>query len=143
MLRGIAAHAQQLLASSSGLCVVVAPDDRPETDVLVGRALQRAWLALTVAGLAAQPMMALPVLENAIAHEAVAKLQGLAAQVTEWRSALRTLVPELGHGRVAFILRFGYAPPPTARSGRRQTETIRHCPLGTFLPTLAQVVDQR
>ena len=59
-----AAKARQLVRSASGLCLVVAPDGAEATDLLAGRALQRAWLALAAEGLATQPMMSLLVLEN-------------------------------------------------------------------------------
>jgi len=60
--------ARRLVSSASGMCVVTALDSAPGTDVLVGLALQRAWLALTEAALAAQPMMTLPVLDSVLAY---------------------------------------------------------------------------
>src|SRR5262249_57804747 len=65
-LRVFAKKARQLVESASGLCVVVAPDRSPHTDLTVGRAMERAWLELTARGLAAQPMMSLPVLANVL-----------------------------------------------------------------------------
>ena len=62
--RVFAGKARQLVRSASGLCLVVAPDGDESTDLTVGRALQRAWLALAAEGLATQPMMSLLVLEN-------------------------------------------------------------------------------
>lgn len=119
-LRVFAGHARRLVASASGLCLVIAADDREATDLVVGRALQRAWLALTAAGLAVQPMMSLPVLENVQRHGRVA-LQGTldADQLAAIQRDFRRLVPELGAGRPAFLLRFGYALPPSGRTGRR------------------------
>lgn len=114
-----AQKARQLVTSAAGLCLVVAPDRTAETDLLVGRAMQRAWLALGAAGLAVQPMMSLPVLENVLenGNPAVVDAVGrdrIAALLEEFRSH----VPELGGGRAGFLMRFGYAPPPSGRTGR-------------------------
>lgn len=118
-LRVFAKKARQLVESASGLCLVVAPDDRPETDLAVGRAMQRAWLALTAEGLAAQPMMSLPVLENALANgppELVASLGR--ERVRGLGEEFRKLAPEVGGGRPGYLMRFGWAAPPSGRTGR-------------------------
>jgi nitroreductase len=113
------AKSRGLVASASGLCVVAAPDGAEETDLDVGRAVQRAWLALTAEGLAAQPMMSLPVLENALEHGSDALRAALgAARVSALLDEFRALVPELGGGRPAWLMRFGFAPPPSGRTGR-------------------------
>ncbi|HEY2155386.1 MAG TPA: hypothetical protein VGH33_07135 [Isosphaeraceae bacterium] len=111
--------ARSLVAGSSGLLAVSAPDDRPGTDLAVGRAAERAWLALTERGLAAQPMMSLPVLENALKHgdERLRTALGV-ARVTALLDDFRALVPELGGRRPAWLMRFGFAPPPSGRTGR-------------------------
>jgi nitroreductase len=117
--------ARQLVRSASGLCLVVAPGGSEATDVLAGRALQRAWLALAAEGLATQPMMSLLVLENvadrgnrglidALGHD---KLAGL-------RDRFRALAPEIAGRRPAWLLRFGQAPSPTARTGRLPLEAV-------------------
>jgi nitroreductase len=122
--------ARALVASSSGLCVVAAPDGSEATDVTVGRAVQRAWLALTTEGLAAQPMMSLPVLDNAMANgdDRLRVALGV-GRVSELLDEFRALLPEVD-GRPAWVLRFGFAPPPTGRTGRRPVEqvTARECP---------------
>jgi hypothetical protein len=114
-----AAKARGLVASSSGLCVVAAPDGAEGTDLNVGRAVQRAWLALTAEGLAAQPMMSLPVLGNALENgdDALRDALGV-ARVSSLLDEFRALVPELGGGRPAWVMRFGFAPPPSGRTGR-------------------------
>jgi hypothetical protein len=81
--------------------------------------VQRAWLALTEGGLAAQPMMSLPVLENVLENAdpvvvAAVGREKVAALLAEFRS----LLPELGGRRPAWVMRFGYAPPPSGRTGR-------------------------
>jgi hypothetical protein len=122
-----AKKARQLVKSASGLCLVVAADRASETDLLVGRAMERAWLALGDAGLAVQPMMSLPVLENVLDNgdPAVVAAVGrdkIAALLDQFRSQ----VPELGAGRAGFLMRFGYAPPPSGRTGRLPpTVTVR------------------
>lgn len=121
-ISSFAAHARRLVASAAGLCIVLAPDDHPHTDVAVGRSAQRAWLALTNEGLAAQPMMSLPGLEGALKYGVLDKSESCAEQLQEWRKSFRLLVPQAGRGRVAFVLRFGHAPAPSARAGRRHPD---------------------
>ena len=118
--RLFARHARRLVESASGLCLVVAPDDRQETDVRVGRAVQHVWLALTAAGLAVQPMMSPLVLDNILEHGGPEHLAFLdRGKQQSLQNELRALEPEIGSGRPAFLLRFGYALPPTGRTGRR------------------------
>ena len=78
--RVFAAKARQLVESASGLCLAVAPDGTQRSDLVVGRVMQRAWLALTREGLAAQPMMSLPVLENALENGSPALVAALGAR---------------------------------------------------------------
>jgi hypothetical protein len=118
-LRALAEKARRVVESASGLSLVAAPDRLPATDTLVGRAMQRAWLALTGEGLAVQPMMSVAILENALDYgtpELIASLdrERLSALVGEFRR----LAPELGDGRLGYLMRFGHAAPPTARTGR-------------------------
>jgi hypothetical protein len=114
--RTIGAHSRRLVAGASGLCLVIAPDNHPKTDVQVGRVVQKAWLALTTEGLAAQPMMTFPVLESAVVGGTIPA--NCEPMVTEGYGVLRRAVSDLGQGRVAFMLRFGYAAAPSARAGR-------------------------
>ncbi|HTD53152.1 MAG TPA: ThiF family adenylyltransferase, partial [Thermoanaerobaculia bacterium] len=118
--RPYARHVRRLVQSASGLCLIVARQQGEQADLDVGSALQRAWLALTQEGLAAQPMMSLLVLENIHDHGRERTLvPATARQMAAFRKEFRTLAPEIGEGRPGFLLRFGYAPPPTARAGRR------------------------
>ena len=117
--RVFAAKARRLVDSSSGLCLIVARDDGEETDLLVGRAMQRAWLTLTAEGLAVQPMMSLLVLENVSEHGDAALLESLGrGTLAALRDEFRALVPEIGGWRPAFLMRFGFAPAPSGRTGR-------------------------
>src|SRR5262249_44702347 len=79
-----------------------------DTDVAVGRAMQRAWLTLTEVGLAAQPMTSLLVLENVFDHAAPpATLAALGpGRLQALRDALRRAAPEVGAARPAFLMRF-------------------------------------
>src|SRR5262249_52990477 len=121
-----ATKAQELVESSSGMCLVVAPDNLPATDWNVGRALQRAWLGLTAQGLAAQPMMSLLVLENIRDHGRRDLLAALGPDRLEaLRHDLRKLLPEISGRRPAFLLRFGFAPPPSGRTGRMRPDPNR------------------
>jgi nitroreductase len=113
------AKAQLLIGSGSGLCLVTAPDASEATDLSVGRAMQRAWLMLSELGLAAQPMTSLPVLENALNSKDPALLAAIGPdRVRALAQRFRALMPEIGDGRLAFMLRFGYAPAPSGRTGR-------------------------
>jgi hypothetical protein len=117
--RTFASKSQRLVESASGLCLVVAPDDRPATDLSVGRAIERAWLAATEAGCAAQPMMSLAVLEGALRFGSPDLFSRPdLKRVQTVLSELRAAQPVLGTGRLGFLLRFGYAPPPSGRCGR-------------------------
>jgi hypothetical protein len=87
--------------------------------------MQRAWLALTEEGLAAQPMMSLLVLENALEHGPPVLVAALGRdRVSALGEQLRSLVPEIGPGRPAFLLRFGYAPAPGGRTGRLPLDAV-------------------
>jgi hypothetical protein len=120
-----ARRTRKLVEHSSGLCLVSAPDEQEWTDVLVGRAMQRAWLALTDQKLAAQPMMSLPVLENVLANgpaDLIAKVGR--ERIRALRDRIQELVPEFAGRRLAALLRFGFAPQPSARVGRLPVEAV-------------------
>jgi hypothetical protein len=124
--RVFAAKARQLVASASGLTLIVAPDRAAATDVSVGRVTESAWLALTERGLAAQPMMSLLVLDNVLecGSPALVALLGrdrLTALLERFRALVAT---EAGGARPAFLLRFGFAPPPSGRTGRRPLQAV-------------------
>jgi len=125
---GLAATAGRItsrqVVSSSGICLVAGPDEEAETDVAIGRAGQRAWLALTEEGLVAQPLTSLLVLENMLYH-GTRELSTLGRRnIERLRDEFRRLLPELGGGRPGFLLRFGFAPSPSARSGRLPLDVV-------------------
>jgi hypothetical protein len=117
--------ARHLVRSASGLCLVVAPDGDDATDLIVGRALQRAWLALAGAALAAQPMMSLMVLEN-VADRGDRGLREVLGpdKLGAMRAEFRSLAPEIDGRRPAWLMRFGHARPPSGRTGRLPVESV-------------------
>jgi hypothetical protein len=118
--RSIAKTCRRLTRSSSGVCVVIAPDGAETTDLLVGRATQRAWLALAAHGLCAQPMMTAPCLNCVLQLGATDVIESIGRSRLESIAAqFQTLIPECEHGQLAWSMRFGYAPPVSARTGRR------------------------
>jgi hypothetical protein len=125
IMKVFATKARALVESSSGLCLIVAPDGAAQTDVIVGRATQRAWLALTEQHLAAQPMMSLCVLENVLDHGTVENVMSLGRdRASAVCQEFRALAPELAGGRAGFLMRFGFAPPPSGRTGRLRPESL-------------------
>jgi hypothetical protein len=123
--RFFATHARQLVESAAGLCLIVAPDGAPSTDVTVGRVIERAWLALTARNLCVQPMSSLLVLENALEHGSQELIASLGRNKLESLGAeLRDLAPEIGGARPAFLMRFGFGPPPSGRTGRLPVERV-------------------
>lgn len=127
----LGAEAQDLVRSSSGVCLVVAPGLDEAADLAAGRALQSAWLAVTEEGLAAQPMHALISLETILEHAAASLVASLPRKkIAALKRELRASVPEIGSGTPAFLLRFGDAPVPSSRSGRQPLEAVtRQAPL--------------
>jgi hypothetical protein len=114
--RSFASHARKLVASSSGLCIVTADADGAELHI--GRAMQRAWLALTKLGLCAQPMMSCAVLDNALRNGAPDIFSVRAGAETAVRRCRASLLALGIAARPRFILRFGYAAAPSGRTGR-------------------------
>ncbi|MFH1024382.1 MAG: hypothetical protein V1809_13465 [Planctomycetota bacterium] len=122
-------HTRRLITSASGLAVVTTADRSPGVDFEVGRVVERAWLALTAEKLAVQPMMSVAVLANALENgspELVARVrrEGTEEILAEFRRRLS----EIGGDHVGFILRFGYAPPPTGRTGRLPANKVADVP---------------
>jgi len=131
-LKPLASHSKKLVESSAALCLFVASSSRAETDVAVGQTVQAAWLALTIAGLSAQPMMSLVILDTVLDNgspETVASFGK--AKLEDLRAELLGLAPEIGSGRPAFLLRAGFAAPPSGRVGRRPLRSVtEEAPLG-------------
>lgn len=87
--------------------------------------MERAWLQLTAEGMAAQPMMSLMVLDNILRWESPALPSAISTHnIVALMDELRGEVPELGSNRPAFLLRFGYGPPVSGRTGRLPLEAV-------------------
>ena len=118
-------NAKQSLLYAAGVCIVTAPDDRRETELAVGQAVERAWLNLTRYGLAAQPMSSLYLLDHMVRQaSAEIKRHLSASKVQSLLQQFRDVVPSLEADRLAFVLRFGYAPPAPARTNRLDVATV-------------------
>ena len=119
-----ASVAKRLAASSSGFCLILAPDDELASRIAVGRVWQRAWLAVSEQGLAAQPMMSLCVLRNMRDHADGDLLRRIGSGEYEALIAeFENRVAEIAEGRPAALMRFGRSGSPTARVGRKQAGT--------------------
>ncbi|HEX8790510.1 MAG TPA: nitroreductase family protein [Polyangiaceae bacterium] len=116
------ARARRLVESASGVCIFTRPDgSRPVLDVAVGRAMLRAWLALTRKGFVAHPMSAVQVLDNVLGIEgsAMPDRERVEAAVSGVRSAF----PSVEKGAsIAMLMRYGFAPPPTTLARRLPVE---------------------
>jgi hypothetical protein len=112
-------HAVSLVNSASGLCIVsVQGAERPQ--LRAGRAMLRAWLALTEQGMAVQPMMSSVAMTQALecgSPELIKALgvEKLRAFVAEFRASLAALGIR---GSPQFLMRFGRAADPSCRTGR-------------------------
>jgi nitroreductase len=118
--RILGARTRKLVESSSGICLVAPASESDEAPLHLGRAAQHVWLTLTELGLAVQPMMSLPGLRFARTHgtpEQVRSLErlGVAAALRDFEQLLESAGLSRAPG---FVLRFGYAPPPTCRAVR-------------------------
>lgn len=118
---GIGKQSEKLVRSASGLCIGIAGDAAAETDFRVGRAMERTWLTLTRHRLSAQPMMSLLVLQGAVQHAPThfSRPRDISA-IKRLENEIGAVIGEASNARIAFILRFGSALPPTGRSGRRK-----------------------
>jgi len=106
-------RARRLMESASGVCIVTTTGTDPMADVDVGRTAQRVWMALTAKGLAAQPMTTMTSLAVAEPDD----------RITALLAAFRGAFPNVpADSRIAFLMRFGFADPPTVRSGRYPLE---------------------
>jgi hypothetical protein len=120
----IASKSSQLVRSASGVCIGLAEDNEWQTDFLVGRVMQQTWLELTRANLAVQPMMSLAVLDGLMHHADAHGVKLRAEAIQAVVAQLRRVLPDIGNRRPAFILRFGHAPTPTGRTGRRPLAAV-------------------
>lgn len=117
--RTFAVSGQKLMQSASGVCIIVGDDGTPVSEILAGRSAQRAWLALTELGLAAQPMMSLAILESVLCRGKKETLDSLGRNETEALvREYHALIPQINCRSTAFLMRFGYAASPSVRTVR-------------------------
>jgi nitroreductase len=134
------ARARRLVESASGVCIITAGLD-PMDDVDVGRSMQRAWMALTQRGLAAQPMTTMMTLSHVFTAIADGdggrdtipdRADAVIPRATALLGAFRGVFPNVAHdARIAFLMRFGFAEAPSCRVGRLPLEAVTTLP---FLP---------
>jgi hypothetical protein len=135
-LRKFGETGRKLVESASGLCLIVEEDDTRHTKLLAGRAMQQAWLALTACGLAAQPMMSLPVFENILQHGNLDLFSSLDRDTIEALiDEFHTIAPEIGEGHSSVLMRFGYGPAPSGRTGRLNPRAVTTCDTSAFSAT--------
>lgn len=124
MANAMQAKARSLVGSAGGMCVILCDQSDPLSDFKVGRQMQRTWLRLTALNYAVQPMMSLPVLGNLVQHDPAGAARSVANATAELSSTLLPILDSTSSERIAAILRFGKAPPPTGRTGRRDASSI-------------------
>ena len=115
------ARARRLVESASGLCVITTQGWDPSADVAVGRiALRRAWLALTRRGLVAQPITSIAALGAILEGSPDGAVQlNERERASSLVASVRAAFPSADRGsRIALLMRFGWAPPATARVRR-------------------------
>jgi hypothetical protein len=120
-----ARYAGRLIRSSSGLCVI-SVDDAAHADVRAGRAMLRAWLALTQQGMAVQPMMSCIAMTQAMECGSPELVQSLGlSKLRSFVADFRTALAMMGiRGSPQFLMRFGRAPAPAVRTGRLPLSTL-------------------
>ncbi len=119
VVRAFSRRTRKLILSSSGLCLVIGDTEGSDAEMEAGRALQRAWLALTSEGLVAHPMNAIALMEH-MGNYADGDLGRCVREtrIGEHAAQFDALVPEGAGRRKMFLMRFGNAPNPTVRNGR-------------------------
>ena len=111
--------ASRLASSASGFCVVCGEDTDARSDYGVGQVFQRAWLELTRNDLAVQPMMSLLVLQNIRDNGTELLKQQLGVEgVSNLLDRFNESISLEPGTFPRAMLRFGYAEPPTSRTGR-------------------------
>ncbi|MFL5245603.1 MAG: hypothetical protein ACJ8FY_26200 [Gemmataceae bacterium] len=122
ILRSFSKKARNLVLSASGICLIVIEQN---ADLAVGRAMERAWLSLTEHGLSVQPMMSLPVLENWIEQD-LPSMKGtfIDDEIQRLKTRFLQAVGDLEQKKIAYLMRIGYALPPSGRTGRRSVMAV-------------------
>ena len=117
-IKVLAARARKLIESASGVLIITTTSNEAMADVDVGRTVQRAWMTLTKEGLAAQPMTRL--MSLALGPSSMGTENDLLPPLMQSFRKVFPMVPD--DARIAFLMRFGWAEPPTCRTGRLPIE---------------------
>ncbi len=114
--KAMAEHTKKLALSSSG--IIAFCTDKPDEKAYfeVGRACERAWLALTEMGLFAQPLAALPLFMLRWQKE---RWFDFSARHQLFMQKIERGLTRLGLKNCLMLLRYGAAPPPSARAPRK------------------------
>ena len=125
IVRAFSRQTLGLVRSAAGLCYIVTDDNRPETDIWAGRAVENAWLALTAEGLSAHPMNSIALMEQVL-NQGEPELRRCieATPIRRLIEKFRAQVPEAEGRRSVFLMRFGLAPTPTNRNGRLPLQNV-------------------
>lgn len=118
-------HGRGLITSASGVCIITSSREGLSAAVELGRVVQDVWLTLTEMNLAVQPIGSLYILSYVVSYGSLRLRRRLQrAKVEQLLADFRTIVPEIRGDRLAFLLRFGYAEAPLARTGRIPVERV-------------------
>jgi hypothetical protein len=122
-----ARYSGRLMRSSSGLCIV-AVNGSEHAELCAGRAMLRAWLALTEQAMAVQPMMSCIAMTQAIECGSPELIQSLnLKKLRAFVADFRTALAMLGiRGSPQFLMRFGRAPASACRTGRLPLSRLIH-----------------
>lgn len=111
--------ATSLAESASGFCLITSSETGARADFAIGRAMQRAWLALTQERFAAQPMMSLLVLQNMVDQASpVLGDGGRRAAAESLLHQFYRFVATFTPGRPGALMRFGSTDEPSVQIGR-------------------------
>lgn len=131
--RAFGEGARNSVAASSAIGCLTVPGGGPRAHFDGGRALQRLWLTATSLGLGFQPVTVLLYLFARIEHgagEGAGAGDGTGLDATETatlrtlRTRLSAVVPQRPDETELLLFRLAYAPPPTARSLRRDVDSV-------------------
>ena len=122
--RALAKPSREAVDAAAAVGLLTIDGSSPERWFAGGRAMQRVWLAASACDLAAQPLTAICYLFARLEEGG----EGLRPRETRRLRALRARYLSLfevpvGHAEL-MLLRFAYAPPPSARSLRRRVEDV-------------------
>lgn len=126
---GAALEASVLRAvqAASALCLVSVESEDYCGYLSGGRAMQRAWLAATAAGLAVQPLSPLPyLLARLEAGDPGGVLGHSGKHLVELGTRYRRLFPHAVDHKGVLLFRLAVAPPTRARSPRQDLEKVLH-----------------